>query len=76
MLLDNPFRALLRGLGEFDGEERLPPETCEVEGPFKAPLMYYDFVEICGGAGKITSAMAFLWVCLCPCVGFVRVKTL
>ena len=64
VLLDNPFRALLRGLGEFDGEERLPPETCEVEGPFKAPLMYYDFVEICGGAGKITSAMAsFGFVC-------------
>jgi len=62
--LDNPFRALLRGLGEFDGEESLPPETCEVEGPFKAPLMYYDFVEICGGAGKITSAMAsFGFVC-------------
>ena len=56
--LDNPFRAVLRGLGEFDEGESLPQVPESAEGPFKAPLMYYDFVEICGGAGKITSAMA------------------
>ena len=62
--LDNPFRAVLRGLGEFDEGESLPQVPESAEGPFKAPLMYYDFVEICGGAGKITSAMAsFGFVC-------------
>ena len=64
LMLDNPFRAVLRGLGEFDGEEELPAEPAPPDGPFKAPLMYYDFVEICGGAGKITSAMSsFGFVC-------------
>eukprot|EP00435_Cladocopium_sp_Y103_P018494 s3398_g4.t1 len=64
MPLDNPFRAVLRGLGEFDGDEDVSNEEPFCESPGKAPLLYFDFVEICGGAGKITAALSsFGFVC-------------
>ena len=56
--LDNGFRALLRHLGEVDDDLDFPnPKAVEVS-PKKPPLMYFDFVEICGGAGKVADAMA------------------
>ena len=55
--LDNGFRAVLRHLGEVDDDLDAPnPKACEVS-PKKPPLMYFDFVEICGGAGKVADAM-------------------
>ena len=62
--LDNPFRAALRQLGEFDEDEPFSGGDGFCAGPFKAPLLYFDFVEICGGAGKVTDAMSsFGFVC-------------
>ena len=52
--LDNGFRSLLRGLGAFDEDELEAAEPCCHDGPFKQPLMWFDFVEFCGGAGKVT----------------------
>ena len=55
--LDNGFRAVLRHLGEVDDDLDAPnPKACEVS-PKKPPLLYFDFVEICGGAGKVADAM-------------------
>ena len=55
--LDHPFRSLLRQLGEYDQDE--PSEVLHAdEGPWKAPLLYFEFVEICGGAGKVADALS------------------
>eukprot|EP00435_Cladocopium_sp_Y103_P071181 s103_g36.t3 len=50
--LDHPFGAALRRLGEFDEDEAVATPFPEPPGLFKAPLLYFDFVQICGGAGK------------------------
>ena len=55
--LDHPFRALLRQTGNFDLDESLDSVPA-LESPWKAPMMYFDFVEICGGAGKVTDALS------------------
>lgn len=55
--LEHPIRAMLKDLGEFDDDEPLPPDASCPSGLFRAPLLYFDFVEICGGAGKITDAL-------------------
>eukprot|EP00435_Cladocopium_sp_Y103_P034882 s2166_g9.t1 len=55
--LDHPFRALLRQLGEYEHDEPLE-FVPGAEGPWKAPLLYFDFVEICGGAGKVADALS------------------
>ena len=66
MLVDNPFRALRKHIGEdldeesylFDEEVyesfvRSREESFEKERPF-----YFDFVELCGGVGAVSKAMA------------------
>eukprot|EP00435_Cladocopium_sp_Y103_P048082 s660_g14.t1 len=56
--LDNGFRATLRHLGEVDDDlDAACPLTFDTR-PQKAPLMYFDFVEICGGAGKVGDSLA------------------
>eukprot|EP00435_Cladocopium_sp_Y103_P075270 s60_g55.t1 len=56
--LNNSFNAVLRQIGEADDDREtacpFPPE----EGIHTSPLMYFDFVEICGGAGKVGDALA------------------
>ena len=55
--LANPFHAVLRSLGEADDDlETSGPWDCATQ-PQKSPLMYFDFVEICGGAGKVGDAL-------------------
>lgn len=58
--LDGPFRELLHHIGEepaevFEVEEELPEEFGK---PQRAIPMTFDFVEICGGVGAVTKAMA------------------
>ena len=66
MLLDNPFRALRRHIGEdldeekylFDEEDyesfvKAQSKNIEKERPF-----FFDFVELCGGVGSVSKAMA------------------
>ena len=54
--LSSGFAAALAALGE----EPLSPDDgdavdeIEVEGPYKSPLMYYDFIELYGGAGVVS----------------------
>ena len=48
----------MRQLGEYGGDEACFEDTPCGDGPFKSPLLYFDFVEICGGAGKVTDAMS------------------
>lgn len=51
--LDGVFRACLRQLYEDEDyyEEGVREDFASYDSPpFKAPLLYFDFVEICGGA--------------------------
>lgn len=63
---NNPFNAILRQIGEndddMDGESPFP----EPESIKKSPLMYFDFVEICGGAGKVGDALSRLGYSVAP----------
>ena len=66
-MLERPVKAYLREtLGEMqvdeDWLECLPP-TCE---PEKTPIMKYDFVEICGGAGVVSQAALQLGLTVAP----------
>ena len=64
--LDNEFRAVLRQVGEVDDDaEAACPKFCE-EPIQKQPLMYFDFVEVCGGAGKVTNALRDLGHSVAP----------
>ena len=56
--LDNGFRCLLRQVGEVDDDADIAGPLHHAEPLTKQPLLYFDFVEICGGAGKVTQAVA------------------
>ena len=64
--LDNGFRAMLRHLGEVDDDLDRACPFPEVEPIRKQPLLYFDFVEICGGAGKVSAALARLGRSVAP----------
>lgn len=53
--LDNPFRATLRAVEEFSDEEA-EEAGCKFS-PERPPSFVFDFVEICGGVGKVSEAM-------------------
>ena len=68
--LDNPFRAALKGLG-FDeedfGDEEADQDEQEV-GILGNPSFdfSFEFCEICGGSGVVSSAAARLGMIVCP----------
>ena len=70
--LDGLARSMLAAVGEEpvddveDGALREPL----TESPFKPPLFYFDFVEICGRAGVVSRQAGCLYF------GFVGVKAL
>ena len=67
-MLDNPFKSILRSLGE-DVDQDVGEVGFDPLGwhPIpKPPLFYFDFVEICGGAGRVSDAMAALGHVVAP----------
>ena len=64
--LDNPFRACLRGLGEEVDEVSDDEGVLPHSGLYKSPLLYFDFVEICGGSGGLSKAAAALGLVVAP----------
>eukprot|EP00438_Fugacium_kawagutii_P004823 Skav226390 [mRNA] locus=scaffold1631:67277:74756:+ [translate_table: standard] len=66
--LDSSSRALLKHhVPETEFLEDVPSElTSDFEGPFKAPLLRFDFVEICGGAGVISRFALDLGLVVAP----------
>lgn len=59
VLLDNPFRQILRHLDELDdAEDDFAPNEPEIASPQKEWPFEFDFVELCGGVGEISKAMA------------------
>lgn len=63
--LDPPFRALRRALGDFDEEEGIIHEDLP-SSTIQKPLEFvFDFVEVCGGSGVVSSAMAKLGHIVC-----------
>ena len=70
--LQNPFRAILKQVAEADSDhEEAAPLGFDglPEHPRKSPLLYFDFVEICGGAGKVADAMASFGHVVAPVLG-------
>ena len=69
--LDNAFRSILRHVGEADDDddddddEQSSPAFVR-EFPSKPILLYFDFVEICGGAGKVAREVAQLGRSVAP----------
>lgn len=57
--LDN----ILRHVGADDAEEPVVPELIQ---PKASPLMYFDFVEICGGVGAVSKACVSLGMVVAP----------
>eukprot|EP00435_Cladocopium_sp_Y103_P041190 s587_g11.t1 len=64
--LNNPFNALLRQVGEQDDDDEHGHPFAEEEPIHKSPLMYFDFVEICGGAGKVGDSLRRLGFSVAP----------
>ena len=71
--LDSPFRAALKGLGF--GEEDVYEDEAEIEevelGALSGPSRFafdfsFDFCEICGGSGVVSSAASRLGMIVCP----------
>ncbi len=69
--LDNPFGAGLQSLGverEVDDFGFGDSVDCKQRGhsPFKPLLLYFDFVEICGGSGSLSKAALELGLVVAP----------
>ena len=62
----NPYAACLRAVGEADDGEFAPPDCEQFDGPYKAPLLYFDFVEICGGSGVLSREALDLGLVVAP----------
>ena len=67
-MLDDPLKARLRDLlPDHEIDEVLPElEPGKVGGPYKAPLMVFDFVEICGGAGVVSRHASAIGLVVAP----------
>eukprot|EP00435_Cladocopium_sp_Y103_P044820 s2497_g12.t1 len=67
-LLERPVRGRLKELvEELELPEDVPtPEAVIAEGPYKAPLLEFDFVEICGGAGVLSKQAAMIGLVVAP----------
>ena len=62
-LLDCGFKEMLKHVGEYEGEEQVPAPLIR---PKASPLLYYDFVEICGGVGAVSAAACELGLVCAP----------
>ena len=66
--LDGPAKSMLAAVGEepaddvYEELEKFP----QGESPFKPPLFYFDFVEICGGSGVLSQQAADLGLVVAP----------
>jgi hypothetical protein len=60
--LDSPVRLLLK---ELVPETELAEDFVSL-GPFKSPLLYFDFVQFYGGAGVVSHHMSGLGFCVAP----------
>ena len=69
--LERPVRATLKGLvSELELEEEtvesLEVSECHASDVFRPPLLKFDFVEICGGAGVVSQAASSLGMVVAP----------
>eukprot|EP00438_Fugacium_kawagutii_P001504 Skav202550 [mRNA] locus=scaffold2011:388236:392729:- [translate_table: standard] len=66
-MLDSPLRSRLKELlGEMEVPEEIGAVQCGTDSIYKPPLLRFDFVEICGGAGEISKAAAALGLVVAP----------
>ena len=64
--LDNGFAACLRAVGYDEDQNQEEDNVQQLERPYKAPLLYFDFVEICGGSGVLSREAAELGLVVAP----------
>lgn len=64
-MLSDPLAACLKALGEEDFSEDVKREDVPCR-PIKAPLLYFDFAEICGGSGVLSRQKAALGLVVAP----------
>ena len=67
-LMDSPVKHLQAAAGleiEYDEEPNYLVGNYGL-GPFKAPLLYFDFVEFCGGSGRVSACCADLGLSVAP----------
>lgn len=64
--LNNNFNAILRQIQELDTDDEAGHPFPDKDPISKAPLMYFDFVEICGGAGKVGDSLSRLGFSVAP----------
>ena len=64
--LDSVASALLRTLGEDELHEDEEDAVGIAFQPSKSPLLYYDFVEVCGGSGVLSRAALSLGLVVAP----------
>ena len=62
--------ALLRRLSLYDGSEEFSSGDLQVgfEKPRKSPLLRFDFIELCGGASKVSAELSKLGWVVGPCL--------
>lgn len=62
--------ALLHKLSVVEESEILPPADSEEDfgSPKKSPLLRYDFIELCGGAAKVSRELSKLGWVVGPCL--------
>ena len=62
--------ALLRRLSLYDGSEEFSSGDVQVgfEKPRKSPLLRFDFIELCGGASKVSAELSKLGWVVGPCL--------
>ena len=64
--LNNNFNGILRQIQELDTDDEAGHPFPDKDPISKAPLMYLDFVEICGGAGKVGDSLSRLGFSVAP----------
>ena len=74
--LDNSFHAILRQIGEVDDDLETAGPAEAPEPVRKQPLLCFDFVEICGGAGKVSDALLNLGRSVAPVLDCPTARTM
>ena len=64
--LDHGFAAALHAIGEEAHDDAADQEFFLKEGPYRSPLLYFDFVEFYGGSGTISACMSSLGFVTAP----------
>jgi len=66
--LDNPFREMMRHVAEESDNEEEEEFQGQREPISRQPPLRFDFVEVCGGVGRVSAAMTMLGYVVAPII--------